>query len=80
MRVKKEIAIGNILVDRWAIDEKTLRYAKLLESGVQFPAIKVARKVNGQFVIRDGRHRIVAHKLTGRRKILAKFSTKALRQ
>jgi len=79
MRLKKEIYISNIIMDRFAIDTKAFVYAQCLHKGATFPPIKVAKRKDGQFEIRDGRHRIVAHKLTGRRKILAKFSEEYLR-
>lgn len=78
MRLKKEIKLDLIKMDRLAINPKALKYATLINEGVQFPPIKVAFCKDGRFEIRDGRHRYTAHKLLGRKKILAKFSTKRL--
>lgn len=80
MRIEKEIPIELIQMDRWRLRPKAFKYAKLMECGVEFPPIKVARRANGLFEIRDGRHRMTAHKLLGKKVILAKFSEEALKQ
>lgn len=79
MRVERLINISNIKIRRMPINEITFRYAKDLENGSIFPAIKVAKRMDGTFEIRDGRHRLLAHKLTGRRKILARYSKRILK-
>ena len=80
MRVKKEIPVKLIQIDRIPLDNKTLEYATKLKDGTVFPAIKVAKLDNGLFEIRDGRHRLIAHKLCGIENIFAKFSTKTLKR
>ena len=80
MRLEKEIGLAHIIMDRLRINPKALKYANLIDSGVQFPPIKVALCDDGRFEIRDGRHRYTAHKLLGREKILAKYSTKRLQK
>lgn len=82
MRVKKNIDLNLIEIDRLPLDEKTLLFAQIIqtEGRDNFPAIKIAKKSDGRFEIRDGRHRWLAHKLTGQSKILAKFSEETLRK
>jgi len=67
----KELPICSIMCRNYPHDTKTLEYALLLRCGGQFPPIKVYRRKKGGFVIKDGRHRFLAHKLNGRRKISA---------
>lgn len=85
-RVKEYIPLSLIDMDRIPMDEKSLEFAIALRGyasaglvKAEFPAIKVAKKRNGRYAIRDGRHRWLAHKLAGEKKILAKFSTEPLR-
>ena len=66
MRVEKEIPIKDIMIDRIPLEPKSFEYAKALEKGNIFPAIKVTKKSNGLFEIRDGRHRWLVHKLIGK--------------
>lgn len=79
MRVKKEIPMNLINMDRIPLDRKTLRFTYAMQAMAEFPAIKVAKRQDGRYEIRDGRHRWVAHKLLGREKILAKFSDTPLK-
>ena len=74
MRQTKEIPIGAIQMDRWALQPQTLKLAAFLEMGGDVPPIHVARCANGNYRICDGRHRVTAFKLLGRRKITARFS------
>lgn len=67
--------IGAIAMDRWPHKPKTLDYAKALEEGAEFPPIKV-HFWDGRWRIRDGRHRLLAHKLCGRTHILVRRAVK----
>lgn len=82
MRIKEDIDLDLIDMDRIPLDEKSLNFAILLRQRGRntFPAIKLAKKSNGRFSIRDGRHRWLAHKLNGESKIYAKFSLKPLKE
>lgn len=87
MRVKQEISVNLINMDRIPLDKKTFSFANCLNRRLfippyscGFPAIRVAKRKNGRYDIKDGRHRWVAHKLLGREKILAKFSTQPLEE
>lgn len=82
MRIKQDIDLNLVKIDRLPLDKKTLKYAlSIQKSGRRnFPPIKVAKTKNGRFEIRDGRHRWLAHKLAGETKILAKFSEDYLKQ
>lgn len=71
MRVIKNIPISNIVVDRIPLD-RTLSLVKHLEQGGSVPPIKVEYK-NGTYILKDGRHRVTAYKLLGRKFINAKF-------
>ena len=44
---------------------KVYRYAKLMEQGVEFPPVHVFRNEFGNLTYNDGRHRVMAAKLTG---------------
>lgn len=71
MRVIKDIPISNIVVDRIPLN-RTLGLVKHLEQGGTVPPIKVEYK-DGTYILKDGRHRVAAYKLLGRRFISAKF-------
>lgn len=43
---------------------KVYLYAKLMESGEVFPPVKVFKDKNGSWTFNDGRHRVLAAKLT----------------
>lgn len=58
---------------------KAYEYAKLMESGVQFPAVKVAMDKNGKYLVRDGAHRTTAARLCGK-KLLIKLYLKKRRE
>jgi len=49
----------------------TLQLAELVENGTSLPPIKVYRGKDGKWYVRDGRHRIEAHKLLDRKHIKA---------
>lgn len=46
--------------------EKAFRYAKLMENGEDFPPVRVHETFNGELVIKNGMHRVVAAKLCGK--------------
>lgn len=73
MRVIRDIPIGLIKMDRWAIQPATLALVKHIQSGGTVPPIHVAWIVGG-FKICDGRHRVTAYRLLGRKHISARFA------
>lgn len=77
-RLVMQINVGNIEMDRYPLNPTTLDLIKFLEAGGTVPPIKIAKQVTGRFKIRDGRHRLTAFKLLGRKTIEAKFSTKPM--
>lgn len=82
MRIVKEINITNIIVDSHSISPQSFDLAKKIESGeydtLTMTPIKLENLNNGTFRLRDGRHRITAFKLVGRKKILSKYFDKSL--
>lgn len=69
--------LNAILCDRpLPFDKKTLQYAKALEKGAKFPPIKIQHVGSGIWKVKDGRHRYLAHKLNGEKKIYVKFFKK----
>jgi len=76
MKIINEIDISLIRMDRYPINEKTLRLVDYLRNGGVVPEIKVAKHPLGGFIIKDGRHRITAYRLLGRKTIKAKYSNK----
>ena len=45
--------------------KKAYKYAKLMESGISFPPIRVHQLKNGDFIIKNGMHRTIASRLCG---------------
>lgn len=72
MRVVKDINICNITVDRHSLSKETLSIVDHLRDGGEVPPIKVYKK-GATFVLKDGRHRITAHKLLGLKQIKCKL-------
>ena len=72
------IDVGLVRMDRYPMNPSTLSLIDYLREGGEVPAIKVAKHPKGGYIIRDGRHRVLAHKMLGRKKIKAKFSDKAM--
>lgn len=66
MRVIRSIRLCNLIIDRYPLEPRTLALIKHLESGKSVPPIHVRRNEDGAYVILDGRHRFLAHKLLGR--------------
>lgn len=46
--------------------EKVYKYAKLMESGIEFPPVYIYRNEFGRYCYNDGRHRVMAAKLLGK--------------
>ncbi len=69
------IHISNIKIDNMPINPKTLDLAMKIYNGEINPdalaPIRVVKLPQGQYLIRDGRHRVVAFKLNGIQKIKA---------
>jgi ParB-like chromosome segregation protein Spo0J len=76
MRIEKEIYIQHIVIDHLPMNPSTLNLIDHLRNGGKIPAIKVARLPDGKYLIRDGRHRLLAYLLLGRKKIKARYSNK----
>lgn len=72
------VDISLIRMDKYPMNPSTLALVDHLRKGGKVPAIKIAKHPKGGYVIRDGRHRILAHKLLGRTKIEARFSNKTM--
>ena len=77
-KVEKMIDVGQIRMDRYPMNPSTLSLIDHIRAGGDIPAVKVARHPDGGFIIRDGRHRVLAHKMLGRTKIKARFSNKPM--
>jgi len=70
----KRIKINLIEVDRWKLSPLVMKFAQDMEKGDEFPPVIVYLSVTGKYVLHDGRHRISAARLLGKKDILAKFS------
>ncbi len=68
------IDISLIKVDRYPMNLKTLNLIDYMRNGGEVPPIKVVKLPKGGYMIKDGRHRILAHRMLGLSKIKAKFS------
>ena len=79
MRVTRHINISDIRVDRYPINPSTLQLVDFLRSGGLVPPIHVAVRSTGGYLIKDGRHRLLANKLLGMKTIEARFSTVPMR-
>ncbi len=69
MRIYKDLLIRNIKVDRHPINLRTLLLLEDIKKNGLFKPIKVQCLGNGSYKIKDGRHRITAHKLLGKTNI-----------
>jgi len=74
MRRDEFIYVALIKMDRYPMNLSTLRLIDYLRKGGKVPAIKVAKLQNGKYIIRDGRHRVLAYKMLEIPKIRARFS------
>ena len=68
------IDISLIKVDKYPMNIKTLKLIDYMRNGGEVPPIKVVKLPKGGYMIKDGRHRLLAHKMLGLSKIKAKFS------
>jgi hypothetical protein len=78
-RVERRIKVDLINIDRHPIDPATFKLAEFIKYQLpkragHLPAIHVARLADGRFKLLDGRHRVTAYKLLGRKTILARYS------
>lgn len=76
MRVVRDINIANIKVDRFSISKETLSIVDHIRSGGEVPPIEIYKK-DARYVLKDGRHRITAHKLLGLTKIKCRLYEKS---
>lgn len=72
-RVIQSVPLNLIDVDRWPHEPRTLRLVDHFQAGGTVPPIRLVIRDNGRFQILDGRHRLLATKLLGRRAIVAKY-------
>lgn len=68
------IDVKLIRMDRYPMNPSTLSLIDYLRTGGEVPPIKVATHPDGGYIIRDGRHRVLAYKILGIKKIKAKYS------
>ncbi len=68
------INIANIKMDSLPLNPASYACAKAVEAGVEMPPIRVELLPSGQYLIRDGRHRYVAFRLNGIRRVRAYVS------
>ena len=66
--------ISLIKVDRYPMNIKTLNLIDYIRNGGEIPPIKVVKLPKGGYMIKDGRHRLLAYRMLGLSKIKAKFS------
>ena len=71
MKVVTEINISGILYDKLPMNRQVLDIVFFIMSGGELPPVKLEKTENG-WLLKDGRHRLAAHKLLGKEKILAK--------
>ena len=77
-RVVAAVYLNLISRGRRVSEAKSFRYAANLLAGATFPPVRLFWDASRQlFRISDGGHRVAAHRLAGRRKILATFSLKS---
>jgi len=74
-RIIESVYVGQIKMDRYPLNPATLSLIRYLEANGSVPPIKIVKLKSGGYRIKNGRHRITAFKMLGRKKIKAKFST-----
>ena len=74
MREYREIPIAKIAFDRIPLNPTGLACACAVRQGIPMPPIKVVQTRSGKYRIKDGRHRYLAYKLTGKTHIYARVS------
>lgn len=77
MRVIRPVSLNLIDVGRLPLEPRTLGLVTHFQAGGTVPPIHLVRQPStaGRFKILDGRHRLLATKLIGRRAILARYWT-----
>ncbi len=72
-RITRFIDIGQVKMDRWPMNPKTLALIDFLRTHpmVRMRPIKVQHLEGGNFRVRDGRHRLLAYKMLGKTTIEA---------
>lgn len=75
MRVTKYIPISQIDMDSYPMNPSTLSLIDYIREGNEVNAIEVLSLSNGRFRIKDGCHRVLAHKMLGLNRIKANYST-----
>lgn len=77
MRTTSWVNICNIIIDRHSISEQTLDLAMKVKLGEiktnDIPPIKLIMNKDGAFKLKDGRHRLTAFKLLGKKLIKANY-------
>jgi len=77
MRKIDFVYIEGILFDKLPINKTVLDLVFFIMSGGEVPPIKLIKTKNG-YTLKDGRHRVAAYKLLGKKMILAKFDLRQL--
>ncbi len=72
------VNISLIRVDRYPMNRRTLDLIDYLRDGGSVPPIKITKHPLGGFMIKDGRHRLLAHKMLGLAKIKASYSNQPI--
>ena len=72
MRIYCPFPLSGLKCDRIPLHPRTLAIADHLRSGGSVPPIHVERR-DGEWYVKDGRHRFVAHKLIGRKTINIRY-------
>lgn len=76
----EKILVENILFHHLPIEPVSMEYATRIKRGSLPPPIRVAKRKDGLYELKDGRHRLCAHFLTGRSKILAQFKESPVKE
>lgn len=76
MRVVQTIRIEQIEHGKSPLNFKVFSFARAMFWGDVFPPINVEQVSKGKFKLRNGRHRLAAHKLLGRKGIRAHIAIK----
>lgn len=72
MREIDFVYIEGILFDKLPMNKSVLDLVFFIMSGGEIPPIKLTKTKDG-YKLKDGRHRLAAYKLLGKKLILAKF-------
>ena len=76
-QVRRWVSVSQVrIIDRKPIGVRTYELAMFLDCDGTVPPIHVVPGEKGQFNIIDGRHRFLAHKLVGRKKIQVRYGVK----